>query len=360
MKRVGNSIKGILGGFVLLLIGIILLWWNEGNNVRNIKTTNEMSKVYVDVSSEKVEATNEGKLVATHGKLINTQVMTDETFNVTIETPVLERIVEIYQWEEDSSTDDDGDTTYSYKKVWSSHIIDSGNFHQGGHDNPAVKPYEDQKWTSTDVKVGAFDLSTKQIDMLSTDGKYNDFNLDTITALGYKVEGLYVTNSDNLSSPKIGDVRISFVYNNSTEVSVLAVQSGNSFIDFTSEAGKNVNRVMDGAHNGQDMINVIVKENNMIKWILRAAGILLLALGFGTILKPLSAVTSYVPLVGNVVGAAVGLVSFLLALALGFVIIAIAWIRFRPLLGIGLLVAVVAIIVLLKIRSKKAGEAKTE
>ncbi len=360
MKRVGNSIKGILGGFVLLLICIILLWWNEGNNVRNIKTTNEMSKVYVDVSSDKVEATNEGKLVATHGKLINTQVMTDETFNVTIETPVLERIVEIYQWEEDSSTDDDGETTYSYKKVWSSDIIDSGTFHQGGHDHPAVKPYEDQKWTSTDVKVGAFDLSTKQIDMLSTDGKYNDFNLDTITALGYKVEGLYVTNSDNLSSPKIGDVRISFVYNNSTEVSVLAVQSGNSFIDFTSEAGKNVNRVMDGAHNGQDMINVIVKENNMIKWILRAAGILLLALGFGTILKPLSAASSYIPLVGNVVGAAVGLVSFLLALALGFVIIAIAWIRFRPLLGIGLLVAVVAIIVLLKMRSKKAVEAKTE
>ena len=49
MKRVGNAFKGILGGFVIILIGIVLLWWNEGNNVRNLKTTAEMDKVVIDV-----------------------------------------------------------------------------------------------------------------------------------------------------------------------------------------------------------------------------------------------------------------------------------------------------------------------
>ena len=29
MKRIGNSFKGIAGGFILILIGIVLLWWNE-------------------------------------------------------------------------------------------------------------------------------------------------------------------------------------------------------------------------------------------------------------------------------------------------------------------------------------------
>ena len=63
MKRVGNAFKGILGGFVIILIGIVLLWWNEGNNVRNLKTTAEMDKVVIDVSSDKVDSANDGKLI---------------------------------------------------------------------------------------------------------------------------------------------------------------------------------------------------------------------------------------------------------------------------------------------------------
>ena len=357
MKKVGNSISGIFGGFILLIIGIILLWWNEGNNVKNIKTTDEMMKVYVDVGSDKVEAANEGKLVATHGKLLNNQTMTDTTFNVTIETPVLERIVEMYQWNEDSDTDDEGTTHYTYKKEWSESLINSSDFHQSGHDNPTVKPYESEKYTSDDVKVGAFSLTSKQIDMLSTDGSYTNFNNETVTELGYSIAGTYVTNSKDLNNPEVGDVRISFKYNNSNEVSVLAVQSGSTFVDFVSKAGKNINRVMDGNRSGQDMINVIIKENKILKWVLRLVGIILLTSGFATILKPLSTVSSFVPILGNVVSSAVGLISLLLGIALGFVVIAIAWIRFRPVLGIGLLVVAVACFILVK---KKTAGAKKE
>ena len=354
MKRVGNAFKGILGGFICLAIGIVLLWWNEGNNVRNIRSTAEMEKTYIDVSSDKVDAANEGKLIATYGKLLNEEELTDTTFNVTVKTPVLKRIVEVYQWDEDSSTDDDGDTTYTYKKVWSSDIIDSGNFHQSGHENPKVKLYEDATYTSNDVKVGAFALSSNQIKTLSTEGTFTDYDLEKMNELKLNIVGNYVTTSEDLNNPKIGDTRISIVYNNSTDVSVLAVQTGYSFSDFVSKEGRSINRVMDGVHSGIEMINIIRQEDNMLKWILRLAGILLLAMGFATILKPISAVTSYVPLLGNLVGAAVGLVAFVLGLCLGFVVIAIAWIRFRPVLGIGLLAAAAVLIVLLVIRGKKS------
>jgi hypothetical protein len=76
-------------------------------------------------------------------------------------------------------------------------------------------------------------------------------------------------------------------------------------------------------------------------------------IGFGAILKPISAVTSYVPILGSLVGAAVGLVAFVLGLAVGLVVIAVAWIRFRPILGICLLAAVVALVVFLIARGKK-------
>ena len=353
MKRIGNSFKGILGGLVAIIIGVVLLWWNEGNNVRNLKTTAEMDKSYIDVDSSTINPSNEGKLVATYGKIANEQELVDDTFGITIKTPLMKRIVEVYQWKEESSEDEDGDTTYSYTKEWSNELIDSGSFNKSGHDNPTQKLYEDKYYKSTDVKVGAFSLSSDQINMLSTDGVYNTFSEDKISGLELSISGNYITNSKDLSKPEIGDVRISFVYNNSTDVSILAVQRGNTFVDFVSSAGKTVNRVMDGQHSGAEMINVIKQENKMIKWILRVAGVLICVIGFATILKPISAITSYVPILGSLVGAAVGLVSFVLGLGLSLIVIAIAWIRFRPLLGIGLLAVVVALVVLLVLRGKK-------
>jgi hypothetical protein len=360
MKRIGNSFKGIIGGVVLILLGIVLLWWNEGNNVRNLKTTAEMDKSYVDVKSDSLNPNNEGKLVATYGKLINEKELKDTVFKITVKTPVLKRIVEVYQWEEESHTDEDGATTYSYKKEWSSTLINSNDFHQSGHDNPKIMPYENEVYTSDDVKVGAFTLSSNQVNMLSTKANYTNFNKEETDKLNLNIINNYLISSKDYNNPQVGDYRISFVYNNSTDVSVLAVQSGETFVDFVSKAGKTVNRVMDGVHSGSEMINVIKKENKIIKWVLRIGGILACVLGFATIFKPLSAITSYVPILGSIVGSAVGLISLVLGLCLSFVIIAIAWVRFRPVLGISLLVIAVALGVFLIMRGKKTEAPKTE
>lgn len=356
MKRITNSFAGILGGFVFVVIGIVLLWWNEGNNVKNLKTTGEMDKVVVDVGSDSVDSNNDGKLIATHGKVINEQELVDSTFNVKVVSPIMKRVVEVYQWEENSSTDDDGNTTYSYNKVWDSELIDSSDFHDKGKANPKTKMYDDEVYTSKDVGIGAFKLSSNQIETLSTKANYSDFDTETISKLNLTVSTHYLTNSKNLENPNIGDTRISFVYNNSTELSVLAVQQGNTFVDFVSSAGKSVNRVMDGTHSGHEMINVIKSENNFLKWLLRFIGTILCIGGIGAILKPISAITSYIPILGSLVGAAVGLVSFVLGLALSLIIIAVAWIRFRPILGICLLAIVAALIVFLIMRSKKQKE----
>jgi len=353
MNRIGNSFKGVVGGFIFLVLGVILLWWNEGNNVKNLKTTAELEDSYVDVKSNKVESKNDGKLVATHGKLINEKELTDETFGVTIKTPIMKRTVEVYQWKETSNTDKDGNTTYSYNKDWSERLIDSSDFHETGHDNPTSKLYEDKTYTSDDVKVGAFSLSSEQVEKLSTKANFTEFNQETINGLNLKITNNYITNSEDFENPKIGDVRITFSFNNSTEVSVLAIQSDDSFVDFTSKAGKKVNRIVDGSHNGKDMIESIRSEDIFMKWILRFFGFIICMAGFRTILKPISAISSYVPLLGSLVGTAMGLVSFVLSLSLSLFVIAIAWIRFRPIVGISLIAIVVALIIFLIIRSKK-------
>lgn len=353
MNRIGNSFKGVVGGFIFLVLGVILLWWNEGNNVKNLKTTAELEDSYVDVKSNKVKSKNDGKLVATHGKLINEKELTDETFGVTIKTPIMKRTVEVYQWKETSNTDKDGNTTYSYNKDWSERLIDSSEFHETGHDNPTSKLYEDKTYTSDDVKVGAFSLSSEQVEKLSTKANFTEFNQETINGLNLKITNNYITNSEDFENPKIGDVRITFTFNDSNEVSVLAVQSDESFVTFTSKAGKKVNKIVEGSHNGKDMIQSIRSEDKFMKWILRFFGFIICMAGFRTILKPISAISSYVPLLGSLVGTAMGLVSFVLSLSLSLFVIAIAWIRFRPIVGISLIAIVVALIIFLIIRSKK-------
>ena len=190
--------------------------------------------------------------------------------------------------------------------------------------------------------------------MLSTNEEFTEFDTNKVQELKLSVQGKYLTNSQDLNHPKIGDMRIIFEYNGSKEISVLAVQQGNTFTSFISKANKSVNRVMDGTKSGKEMINVIKEEDKFTKWLLRAIGVLLCIFGFGSILKPISAITSFVPILGNIAGAAVGLISIVLGLCVGFIVIAIAWIRYRPLLGICLLVAVIILIVLLLMRGKKS------
>ena len=37
-SRITNSLKGILTGFLLIIAGTILLWWNEGRAVKTAKS----------------------------------------------------------------------------------------------------------------------------------------------------------------------------------------------------------------------------------------------------------------------------------------------------------------------------------
>ena len=356
MKKIGQSFSGVIIGFILVVVGIGILWWNEGNNVKNIQATKEMDKKVIDITSDKINPKNEGKLIATSGKLQNDEELSDDIFNVKVTTPIMKRIVEVYQWKEESDTDDNGNTTYRYEKTWSDEIIDSAEFHETGHENLNYKKYENEVFTSNNVKVGAFTLSSNQVESLSTKAYYGNFNEETISNLGFTTFNSYITTSKDMNNPEIGDIRISFKYNNSKEISVLAVQKGNSFVNFVSKSGKTVNKIMEGNHSGAEMINEIKSGNKMMKWAFRLAGAVLIIAGIAAILGPISTITSVVPIVGGIVGGAIGILSFVLGLALSLVIIAIAWIRFRPLLGIGLLLVVAALISFLIINGKKAKE----
>ncbi len=64
-----SKIGGIPAALLAIIIGIGLLWFNEGNNVKNIKAIAEARKNVIQVSSQTIDSANEGALIATFGKL---------------------------------------------------------------------------------------------------------------------------------------------------------------------------------------------------------------------------------------------------------------------------------------------------
>lgn len=357
MKKIGNSIKGIFIGIILLLGGISLLWYNESNNVKNIKAVAEGRNMAIDIASSPIDSTNNDKLVNVNGPMeIKSGAITDPDFNVTVTTAKLVRKVEIYQWYEDDDEDTDGNVTYSYQKKWGTDLVDSTNFNQpAGHENVTTLPYQSATYLANEVNLGEFELSDEQKNSLSNNLVLSPVPEDATILEGYQITGEYITSSTDLTVPQVGDIRISFAYNDDSKITILAKQDDQNLVAYTTTSGKKINMIKSGEYSATEMLDQLEDENKFFKWVLRGVGTLLIIIGFGAMLGPISTIANFVPILGNIVGFAVALVAFLLGLAISLTVIAIAWLVYRPIIGASLLAGVIAVIIILfkYLKSKK-------
>ena len=166
-SRLGNAFKGILAGILLVVGAVILLFWNEGRTVNRYKALKEGAQNSVEVSSDKVDAANEGRLVYMTGKAVTDETLTDADFGVAVNALKLRRSVTMFQWSEIKETrterkaggSEEKTTTYSYKKVWEDGVIDSASFKEPGHVNPVSMPFKSNDVAASKITVGAFTLS---------------------------------------------------------------------------------------------------------------------------------------------------------------------------------------------------------
>lgn len=351
-NKKGSSPFGFLFGFVFIIGAICLLWWNEGRTVANQKAIGEVKKNYKEVKSDKVDSKNDGKLVVTNGEIVinDEEPVKDSTFAVEAKTVKLSRVVEVYQYDE-KCTDDDGRETCTYDKVWSEDLIDSSNFENKSYVNPTSKEYESESFYANDVDLGAFNLPTELYSNVSTSVEFKDLTEEVADSMNLSINGSYYTSYEK--SPVIGDYRISFKYSNLKGGTVLAVQDGNTFKAYTSKNNIKYFRLYEQILTGPEVIKKLVDENNLLKWILRAVGVIVMFLGFMTLLSPLTWLASKIPVIGNIINSFTGFIGFLVSLALSLVVIAIAWLRFRPIIAIVLICVIIGIIVLLIFLQKK-------
>ena len=366
-SRIGNSIKGILFGIILCLAATALLWWNEGRSVTTAKGLAEGAKITIDAGSDKVDAANEGKLVHVTGRADAKDIVKDDVFGAASPGLIkLKRNVELYQWVEEKKetkkTELGGKETtvteYTYKTQWDDEVHDSSQFRKPeGHLNPAPR-FESETFTSAAATLGAFRLPES---LLSAWSDYKPHPLPKVEELPdelrktAKIQGDWLVISATPDAPKVGDARVQFESITAGDASVLSRQVKDTFEPFPTKAGTTIARIGSGVLSKEEMFAAAESENNIMTWLLRGLGFLLMCIGLGMLLAPLKVVADVVPFMGRIVGAGTGFVSFMLGLSITFTIVALAWLWYRPLLGIALLaVAGGGLFLLGKASAKKA------
>jgi len=366
-SRLGGAVKGILFGLILIAVSFALLFWNEGRAVKRQKALEEGEGKVVSVSADKVDPANEGKLVHLSGQATTDEELTDPVFGIQANALKIRRSVEMYQWEQSTSSETkkklgggtETVTTYSYSKDWSASVINSGEFKDSqGHDNPKSMPYTSEDWQAKKVNLGGFLLSSSLISMINAFEPLaagNGEQLPNALKENTKVVdgGFYIGEAPG--TPNVGDLRITFNIVKPLGVSVISTQKGDSFVPYKSSNGNSVELLQTGTHTAEEMFQKAMDDNKMLTWMLRGLGFILMMIGFNMLFKLASVMADVIPILGNIVGAGTGIIAFLLAASLSLVTIAIAWVFYRPVLGISLLV-IAAVLIFLIIKKLKSGK----
>ena len=346
-SRLGGSFLGLLIGPLLVIAAIVLLWWNEGRAVQAIVGLKDAASQVVEAEASGPSPANQGKLIHVTGEATAQSPIQDADVGLAFAGQVaVARTVEMYQWKEtkkEESQDNLGGgtttkTTYDYTREWSDDAINSSEFkHQENHQNPEM-PFRNKRFAASDAQLGGWKLDASTLDRINY---ATELTPDAPSGWTRSGENYYRGNS---TTPKVGDLRVRYAgLPSGTTISVLAKQNGNGFASFTAKNGYQLELAAVGNLSAAELIEVKRKSEAVLTWILRAVGTIVMILGFALFLAPLSTMASVIPLLGGVVRGAVGLIALAIALPLSILVIAFAWLAYRPILGIGLIVLALAV-----------------
>ena len=369
--RVGNSFRSIGTGFMLFIVATALLWWNEGRAVKTDKMLNEAEGAYVEMENpNKKDASLDGELVCATALATTEDSLSDKQYGLGAKAISLTRKVEYYQYVEEANEKKEDKlggkevttTTYTYSEEWTSQPIESGKFHDPAYQDKnyvltTVEPEE--QWAET-VSFGAYTLpeslfhsmsSTEPVDLTAIDSlQLVKWNKDIQQVLASHLEngktdsmklvhidGNVIYYGFSPSSPNVGDVRVTFEKVMPAKVTIIAQVDGDTFKAFKAKNGKRFQRLVMGKKTAEEIFESEHAANNMWLWILRIVGTLLVIFGLKGIFGFLETILKVVPFIANIFGWGVGLVCTVVGVVWSLIIIALAWLFYRPLIGIALL-----------------------
>ena len=364
--RIRESFKTFVVGLGFFVFAFPILWWNEGRAVRTEKSLKEGQGAVITVPADRVNPANNLKLVHLTGRATTEETLSDPEFLVAATNAIkLRRRVEMYQWEQNEHTEtrkkvgggEERITTYSYSKTWSDRPIDSSSFKESGHDNPQAMMFENRTADAQHVTLGAFTLTPS---LLSKLDDYEPIQLTEqhLAALPVAIKSKVKLAENTFyagdpQSPSIGDTRVSFAAVKPADVTVVSKQNGGTFEPYRASAGMDIEMLKRGVFTAQAMFESALRENTIMTWILRAVGFLVMFIGLAMFFRPISVLGDVIPFVGSMLAFGTGLFAFVVAGVLSVSTIGVAWIAYRPVLGMTLLSLAIASLVWFAVRGRK-------
>lgn len=368
-SRVKSSFGGIGTGFLLLVVATVMLWWNEGRAVKTAKMLDEAEGVAVHMPDVNVYNPEfEGKLIHANGTVVTQDSLIDSDFKIGVKGMFLSRSVEYYQWVESSSskTEDklggsqEVTTTYTYSKQWTSSPVNSSEFKDPEYKNAnnagVRRQVENKTIVAEHATIGAYKLPAE---MISSFPRSNAMPLvlslqgDSLTQISNNV----IYFGANPSAPEVGDVRVEYRYVPAENVvSLIAKVQSDTFTRYTAKNGKSFSSLITGTKSMEEMFESEKQGNTILTWVLRILGFILVSAGLKSIFSILSTLLKVVPFLASIMSWGVGLVCNIIAFAWTLIVVALAWLFYRPVLSICLLVVAGAAVYYFAIKGKKKND----
>ena len=351
---------------------------------------------------DKMDKSLDGELVCGTAMANTEEVLTDADFGISENAISLTRKVEYYQWVEHSESKsedklggkEETTTTYTYKQEWVSSPVNSGDFKDPAYQgkNYTWTTVEEQDLWAEKVTFGAYVLNESLIHSISsTEPVELDVDFQVLQSMDRSIADTYarikgntaaVTNNAinavtniadsvgttaadttaqasnsnqvdlnyvhqngnviyygrSANAPEVGDVRITFEKTVPAKVTVVSVVDGNTFKPFVASNKKKFQTLRMGKKSIEEIFEEENESNTMWTWILRIVGILLVISGFKSLFSFLETLLKVVPFLSSIFAFGVGIICTIVGIVYSLIVIALAWIFYRPVLGIILLV----------------------
>ena len=364
--RLGSSIKGIIVGIILFIVGFPVLFMNESRSVAVAETIEEgLAKVRKDCPVDDIDPSLDGKLVHVQGQVTTGDMLRDAEYGVSAVAFQLVRTVEMFQWVEHEEIREEvklggkkeRKPEYTYSTEWRAEAVSSDGFHEKDKINPPARCElgRGKPLYARNARLGMRFLSESQIRRLTG-------SEPLVTKYQRVGTTEFVDEKPGMSAPKIGDVRARFeVVKTPKSITVVAAQKGENFTEYTTEKTKReISYLVSGLRTADQVFGAAARSNTFWTWMLRLLGIVLMYGGLRLVLAPLEVLADVVPVVGRIVSFGNGLVAFAVAVPCALTTIAVAWIACRPYVAYPLLVlavATVVAVVVLRCRARKEAAA---
>ncbi|CAG9825569.1 unnamed protein product [Phaedon cochleariae] len=340
-------------GIALFCFGVWLLTWNEGRAVHHSHSLDETYNSAVTVNPhERFGYDYNGRVVHISDSLFVDEPLTDVDYGISIQAVKMKRRVQMYQWVEERTArneDENGEAQYSindyyYVTEWRDKLVDSSSFYvRHGHENPRDIPLKTVSHVAPQVRLGQLSVGDEIKE------KFDDWVEITSDERPERTDvklhmGIYY-HCDDIWNPEVGDIRVQFYYAGATgePVTIVAKQENGVLVPYETSRGHKIALLRYGNLNINQMFTAEHYDSKLETWKLRGLGIFVLYASSVCLAKLHKILFQQVPILNDVLsGDPTSSNTIIFSFSLSLMVIATAWVFYRPMLGAGLIFAAIS------------------